>query len=75
MRRKPIPDRITTFLAKKRYQRFLAVSAQVVHHQMNRLRLGISLLDLRQHLGKLRTFAILGDRGQMFACLWFNDRE
>jgi hypothetical protein len=46
MGRKPIPELLAPFLAKKCRQRFLAMSAQIVHHQMNRLSFGIRLLDL-----------------------------
>src|SRR6266446_8383986 len=75
MGRELAPDFATSLLTVEIRQRFLAMRAQVVHHQMDRLLPRIGPRDCRYHLGERRSLPVLGYPREMLACLRLHGTE
>src|ERR1035438_1652885 len=67
--RESAPDLSADLGTKGVCERLLAMDVEVIQHEMNLLRVGVTQGELKDHLGELKAGSVRRSEGEVAACL------
>ena len=73
--RESAPDLSADLGTKGVRERLPAMDVQVIQHEMNLLRVGVTQGELKDHLGELKAGSVRCSEGEMTACLGLHGAE